>query len=64
MQFDRLTNCVYVGADIGAWESADSGATLGAAIQRAFPTPQCMICKSIRPRACSAPAYTGADCSN
>ena len=25
IQFDRLTNRVYVGADIGAWESADGG---------------------------------------
>jgi hypothetical protein len=25
IQFDRVTNRLYVGADIGAWESADSG---------------------------------------
>ena len=27
IQFDRVTNRVYVGADIGAWESADGGGT-------------------------------------
>ncbi|MEJ7667160.1 MAG: hypothetical protein WKH97_00145 [Casimicrobiaceae bacterium] len=27
IQFDRVTNRVYVGADIGAWESADGGNT-------------------------------------
>jgi hypothetical protein len=27
IQFDRVTNKVYVGADIGAWESADGGNT-------------------------------------
>ena len=27
IQFDRVTNHVYVGADIGAWESADGGNT-------------------------------------
>ncbi|MEO8135560.1 MAG: hypothetical protein ABI831_16470, partial [Betaproteobacteria bacterium] len=30
IQFDRVTNRVYVGADIGAWESLDGGATWNA----------------------------------